>query len=152
MLDVLLYGSLLLLCFFSGVICFDLFVEFSLNLLVVSWNSLRESVWKWFIFFSVTNFVSFCFILFSWICQLLLGYLSPDRSLWSSELAKKRLQYKQFKEELLMNPVSLFLWFDTRTLYWWVFKEKINGLNRVSFFWGDVPLNLVDRIEDDYSD
>ncbi|KAG7547729.1 Rab-GTPase-TBC domain [Arabidopsis suecica] len=38
------------------------------------------------------------------VWKLLLGYLSPDRSLWSSELAKKRSQYKQFKEELLMNP------------------------------------------------
>jgi hypothetical protein len=35
-----------------------------------------------------------------------LGYLPPDRSLWSSELPKKRSQYKRFKEELLMNPVS----------------------------------------------
>jgi hypothetical protein len=41
-----------------------------------------------------------------WLSQLLLGYLPPDRGLWSSELAKKRSQYKQFKEELLMNPVS----------------------------------------------
>ena len=37
--------------------------------------------------------------------QLLLGYLPPDRSLWPSEMAKKRSQYKQFKDELLMNPV-----------------------------------------------
>ncbi|KAF2288894.1 hypothetical protein GH714_022620 [Hevea brasiliensis] len=28
-----------------------------------------------------------------------------DRSLWSSELGKKRSQYKHFKEELLMNPL-----------------------------------------------
>ncbi|CAH2079393.1 unnamed protein product [Thlaspi arvense] len=40
----------------------------------------------------------------SLVWKLLLGYLSPDRSMWSSELAKKRSQYKQFKEELLMNP------------------------------------------------
>ena len=39
--------------------------------------------------------------------QVLLGYLPADHSLWSSELAKKRSQYKQFKEELLVNPVSL---------------------------------------------
>lgn len=44
--------------------------------------------------------------LFAEILQLLLGYLPCDRSLWSSELAKKRSQYKHFKEELLMNPVS----------------------------------------------
>ncbi|KAB5516153.1 hypothetical protein DKX38_026801 [Salix brachista] len=42
----------------------------------------------------------------STVWKLLLGYLPPDRSLWSSELVKKRSQYKRFKEELLMNPVS----------------------------------------------
>ncbi|PNX91564.1 TBC1 domain family member 13-like protein [Trifolium pratense] len=42
----------------------------------------------------------------STLWKLLLGYLPPDRGLWSSELAKKRSQYKQFKEEILMNPVS----------------------------------------------
>jgi len=72
----------------------------------------------------ITNSVSLCFMLFSWIWQLLLDYLSPDRSLWSSELAKKRSQYKQFKEELLMNPVSPFWWFDTPTLYWLVCEES----------------------------
>lgn len=41
--------------------------------------------------------------------QVLLGYLPTDRSLWPSELAKKRSQYKQFKEELLVNPVSLHI-------------------------------------------
>ncbi|KAG8369645.1 hypothetical protein BUALT_Bualt14G0035200 [Buddleja alternifolia] len=41
------------------------------------------------------------------VWKLLLGYLPADRSLWPSELAKKRSQYKQFKEELLMNPVEL---------------------------------------------
>lgn len=50
-------------------------------------------------------------IWFEWwvrlIVQLLLGYLPPDRCLWSTELAKKRSQYKHFKDELLMNPVSL---------------------------------------------
>ncbi|XP_059445745.1 uncharacterized protein LOC132177436 isoform X2 [Corylus avellana] len=40
----------------------------------------------------------------STVWKLLLGYLPPDRGLWSSELAKKRSQYNQFKEELLMNP------------------------------------------------
>ncbi|GMY26797.1 TBC1 domain family member 13-like isoform X4 [Fagus crenata] len=40
----------------------------------------------------------------STVWKLLLGYLPPDRSLWPSEMAKKRSQYKQFKDELLMNP------------------------------------------------
>ncbi|KAF8402112.1 hypothetical protein HHK36_013064 [Tetracentron sinense] len=38
------------------------------------------------------------------VWKLLLGYLPCDRGLWSSELAKKRSQYKHFKEELLVNP------------------------------------------------
>lgn len=38
--------------------------------------------------------------------QLLLGYLPPDRALWSSQLANKRSQYKHFKDDLLINPVS----------------------------------------------
>ncbi|CAM8893372.1 unnamed protein product [Rhodiola kirilowii] len=35
------------------------------------------------------------------ISELLLGYLPCDRSLWPSELSKKRSQYKHFKDELL---------------------------------------------------
>ncbi|GAB2295695.1 hypothetical protein Dimus_029849 [Dionaea muscipula] len=36
--------------------------------------------------------------------KLLLGYLPSDRGSWPSELAKKRSQYRHFKDELLMNP------------------------------------------------
>ncbi|XP_057499173.1 uncharacterized protein LOC130783502 isoform X2 [Actinidia eriantha] len=43
----------------------------------------------------------------STVWKLLLGYLPVDRGLWSSELAKKRSQYKHFKEELLMNPSEI---------------------------------------------
>ncbi|XP_050220522.1 uncharacterized protein LOC126670745 [Mercurialis annua] len=43
----------------------------------------------------------------STVWKLLLGYLPADRSLWSSELAKKRSQYKHFKDELLMNPSEI---------------------------------------------
>ncbi|KAE8674689.1 Tetratricopeptide repeat-like superfamily protein isoform 1 [Hibiscus syriacus] len=39
--------------------------------------------------------------------KLLLGYLPPERGQWSSELAKKRSQYRYFKEELLMNPSEI---------------------------------------------
>ncbi|CAJ1939138.1 unnamed protein product [Sphenostylis stenocarpa] len=46
------------------------------------------------------------------VWKLLLGYLPPERGLWSSELAKKRSQYKQFKEEILMNPSEI-----TRKMY-----------------------------------
>lgn len=41
----------------------------------------------------------------STIWKLLLGYLPPDRALWSSELAKKRSQYKRFKQDILINPL-----------------------------------------------
>ncbi|XP_057766285.1 uncharacterized protein LOC130986777 [Salvia miltiorrhiza] len=41
------------------------------------------------------------------VWKVLLGYLPADHSLWSSELAKKRSQYKQFKEELLVNPSEI---------------------------------------------
>ncbi|XP_022734626.1 TBC1 domain family member 13-like isoform X2 [Durio zibethinus] len=43
----------------------------------------------------------------STVWKLLLGYLPPDRGQWSSELAKKRSQYRHFKEELLMNPTEI---------------------------------------------
>ncbi|KAL5542648.1 hypothetical protein UlMin_010358 [Ulmus minor] len=43
----------------------------------------------------------------STVWKLLLGYLPPDRSFWSTELAKKRSQYKHFKEDLLMNPSEI---------------------------------------------
>ncbi|XP_004239858.1 uncharacterized protein [Solanum lycopersicum] len=41
------------------------------------------------------------------VWKLLLGYLPTDKALWPTELAKKRPQYKQFKEELLMNPSEI---------------------------------------------
>ncbi|KAH7836321.1 hypothetical protein Vadar_034677 [Vaccinium darrowii] len=43
----------------------------------------------------------------STVWKLLLGYLPMDRGLWLSELAKKRSQYKHFREELLMNPSEI---------------------------------------------
>jgi hypothetical protein len=50
-------------------------------------------------------------ILFYYIysVQLLLGYLPTDRGLWPNELEKKRSQYGAYKEEFLLNPVSLRL-------------------------------------------
>ncbi|GAB2221754.1 hypothetical protein Drorol1_Dr00012942 [Drosera rotundifolia] len=39
--------------------------------------------------------------------KLLLGYLPTERALWPAELAKKRSQYKHFKDELLMNPSEM---------------------------------------------
>ncbi|XVF37981.1 hypothetical protein REPUB_Repub20aG0058200 [Reevesia pubescens] len=43
----------------------------------------------------------------STVWKLLLGYLPPDRAQWLPELAKKRSQYRHFKEELLMNPTEI---------------------------------------------
>ncbi|PWA57989.1 Rab-GTPase-TBC domain-containing protein [Artemisia annua] len=40
----------------------------------------------------------------STVWKLLLAYLPRDKALWSSELAKKRSQYKNFKDDLLKNP------------------------------------------------
>ncbi|KAM3327139.1 TBC1 domain family member 13 [Capsicum chacoense] len=41
------------------------------------------------------------------VWKLLLGYLPTEKALWPTELAKKRSQYKNFKEELLMNPSEI---------------------------------------------
>lgn len=38
--------------------------------------------------------------------QILLGYLSADRSEWSETLAKKRQIYEQFVAELVLNEQS----------------------------------------------
>ncbi|CAO2822478.1 unnamed protein product [Amaranthus hypochondriacus] len=43
----------------------------------------------------------------STVWKLLLGYLPSDRTLWPSELAKKRSQYKYFKDDLLMSPSEI---------------------------------------------
>ncbi|KAL1328683.1 hypothetical protein HN51_038487 [Arachis hypogaea] len=48
----------------------------------------------------------------STVWKLLLGYLPPDRGLWSAELAKKRSQYKHFKDDILVNPSEI-----TRRMY-----------------------------------
>ncbi|KAE9602990.1 hypothetical protein Lal_00018380 [Lupinus albus] len=46
------------------------------------------------------------------VWKLLLGYLPPNHGLWSSELANKRSQYKQFKNDILINPSEI-----TRRMY-----------------------------------
>lgn len=47
----------------------------------------------------------------STVWKLLLAYLPNDRTTWPSELAKKRSQYKHFKDDLLMSPVCLVNFF-----------------------------------------
>ncbi|EXC16972.1 TBC1 domain family member 13 [Morus notabilis] len=53
----------------------------------------------------------------STVWKLLLGYLPPDRSLWPTELAKKRSQYKHFKDDLLMNPSEVARRLDKSTSF-----------------------------------
>ncbi|KAL9232776.1 hypothetical protein vseg_007845 [Gypsophila vaccaria] len=43
----------------------------------------------------------------STVWKLLLGYLPGDRAMWPAELAKKRSQYKHFKDDLLMTPSEI---------------------------------------------
>ncbi|ANM60993.1 Ypt/Rab-GAP domain of gyp1p superfamily protein [Arabidopsis thaliana] len=43
----------------------------------------------------------------STVWKLLLGYLPPERSLWSTELKQKRSQYKHYKDELLTSPSEI---------------------------------------------
>ncbi|KDO47847.1 hypothetical protein CISIN_1g021425mg [Citrus sinensis] len=53
----------------------------------------------------------------STVWKLLLVYLPPDRGLWPSELAKKRSQYKHFKDDLLVNPSEITRRLDKSTIY-----------------------------------
>lgn len=53
----------------------------------------------------------------STVWKLLLGYLPPDRSLWPTELSKKRSQYKHFKDDLLMNPSEVARRLDKSTSF-----------------------------------
>ncbi|GAV66166.1 RabGAP-TBC domain-containing protein [Cephalotus follicularis] len=78
----------------------------------------------------------------STVWKLLLGYLPPDRALWSTELAKKRLQYKHFKEELLMNPV-ITRRMDKSTHCDDESKSESRGmLSRLDITHGEHPLSL----------
>ncbi|XP_057783657.1 uncharacterized protein LOC131001313 [Salvia miltiorrhiza] len=76
------------------------------------------------------------------VWKLLLGYLPPDRSLWPSELAKKRSQYKHFKEELLINPSEITRRLEKSSLD----KNEPDGspgfLSRSEITHGEHPLSL----------
>ncbi|KAI3469997.1 hypothetical protein Pfo_026660 [Paulownia fortunei] len=77
------------------------------------------------------------------VWKLLLGYLPTDRSLWPSELAKKRSQYKQFKEELLMNPSEITRRLERSSLE----NHEVDGgsqgfLSRSEISHGEHPLSL----------
>ncbi|KAF8394064.1 hypothetical protein HHK36_020267 [Tetracentron sinense] len=78
------------------------------------------------------------------VWKLLLGYLPSDGELWSSELAKKRSQYKHFKEELLVNPSDITMRLDKSTCLE-KDKSKCEGsglLSRSEITHGEHPLSL----------
>ncbi|KAL7081405.1 hypothetical protein ACP275_14G038000 [Erythranthe tilingii] len=76
------------------------------------------------------------------VWKLLLGYLPSDRSLWPSELAKKRSQYKHFREELLMNPSEITRRLENSSLE----NNEVDGikgfLSRSEITHGEHPLSL----------
>ncbi|KAI4369762.1 hypothetical protein MLD38_018171 [Melastoma candidum] len=78
------------------------------------------------------------------VWKLLLGYLPPDRSLWPSELAKKRSHYKNLKTDLLVNPSEI-----TRRLEDSLYSDSkeskgppIGMLKRSEIAHGEHPLSL----------
>ncbi|KAK2999547.1 hypothetical protein RJ639_023607 [Escallonia herrerae] len=80
----------------------------------------------------------------STVWKLLLGYLPSDRGLWSSELSKKRFQYKHFKGELLMNPSEITRKLESSTsLGNDESKSESKGLlSRSEITHGEHPLSL----------
>ncbi|KAK4751333.1 hypothetical protein SAY87_004815 [Trapa incisa] len=77
------------------------------------------------------------------VWKLLLGYLPPDRGLWLSELAKKRLQYQNFKTELLMNPSEITRKMDKSTVSGNDEMKSTSGeLSRSDLTGGEHPLSL----------
>ncbi|GFQ03119.1 tbc1 domain family member 13 [Phtheirospermum japonicum] len=79
----------------------------------------------------------------STVWKLLLGYLPTDRSLWPSELAKKRSQYKHFKDELLMNPSEITRRLEKASLENHELDDGSQGfLSRSEISHGEHPLSL----------
>ncbi|KAL3620008.1 hypothetical protein CASFOL_034920 [Castilleja foliolosa] len=77
------------------------------------------------------------------VWKLLLGYLPTDRSLWPSELAKKRSQYKHFKDELLMNPSEITRRLEMVSLENHELEDGSQGfLSRSEISHGEHPLSL----------
>ncbi|XP_024194659.1 TBC1 domain family member 13 isoform X2 [Rosa chinensis] len=79
----------------------------------------------------------------STVWKLLLGYLPPDRALWPLELAKKRSQYKHFKDELLMNPSEITRKLEDNGTSCDSEESKSKGLlSRSHIAHGEHPLSL----------
>ncbi|CAA0819861.1 Ypt/Rab-GAP domain of gyp1p superfamily protein [Striga hermonthica] len=78
----------------------------------------------------------------STVWKLLLGYLPSDRSLWPSELAKKRTQYKHFKEELLMNPSEITRRLEKSSLDNYELDSSQGYLSRSEITRDEHPLSL----------
>lgn len=80
----------------------------------------------------------------SMVWKLLLAYLPCERGLWSAELAKKRSQYRHFKEDLLMNPSEITRKLDkSPSLEYDKSKCESGGLlSRSEITHGEHPLSL----------
>ncbi|XP_073138215.1 uncharacterized protein [Henckelia pumila] len=76
------------------------------------------------------------------VWKLLLGYLPTDRSLWPSELAKKKSQYKHFKEELMMNPSDITRKLEKSSLEISESDGSQGFLSRSEITHGEHPLSL----------
>ncbi|KAL3726685.1 hypothetical protein ACJRO7_031572 [Eucalyptus globulus] len=77
------------------------------------------------------------------VWKLLLGYLPADRGLWSSELAKRRSQFKNFKGELLMNPSEITRRLEECTTCDNELRSETSGmLSRSDITHGEHPLSL----------
>ncbi|XP_078435184.1 ypt/Rab-GAP domain of gyp1p superfamily protein isoform X2 [Wolffia australiana] len=80
----------------------------------------------------------------STVWKLLLGYLPSDRSLWASEMARKRSQYKAFRDEFLVNPSEITWRMDESA---GVKAEQLKGdgkglLRRSEIVQGEHPLSV----------
>lgn len=78
------------------------------------------------------------------VWKLLLGYLPCDRAMWPSELAKKRSQYKHFKEDLLMTPSEITRRLEKSPV---IESDELKGgsrclLSRSEVTHGEHPLSL----------
>ncbi|KNA21984.1 hypothetical protein SOVF_038300 [Spinacia oleracea] len=80
----------------------------------------------------------------STVWKLLLAYLPSDRAMWPSELAKKRSQYKHFKDDLLMSPSEISRKLEKSSL---ADKDELKGesrcvLSRSEIVQDEHPLSL----------
>ncbi|KAG2255688.1 hypothetical protein Bca52824_074982 [Brassica carinata] len=79
----------------------------------------------------------------STVWKVLLGYLTPERSLWSTELKQKRSQYKHYKDELLttsLDECTNLTNFDSPPYYLSIIKFSFKILSQMTLINYDVLL------------